>query len=145
MPTIIKLRGVEKSGKTTTLLLLIDKLKQLGAKQIVCKPVQGSPNDLTAELDYNGKKIGIVTAGDDSTLLDNGTKEISKNCDIYIFACRTRGSSTEWIDNTYSHCSMITCEKWFILSKNSIQPIDALRTLANENQAWFLIHLISAL
>ena len=98
MPIIIKLRGIGNSGKTTTLKLLIQEVINQGAKQLARGAIVDSPGDEAAELEFNGKKIGIITAGDYPQYYRDGLDMLNNDCDILVFACRTSGKTTDWID-----------------------------------------------
>lgn len=145
MARIIKLRGVAQVGKTTTLLLLADRLKSLGANEKSRQPIFNSRRDIAVKTEYKGKTIGIVTAGDTEDSLQEGYNHLGNDCDIYIFACRTGGKPKCWIDTMFSGCEIITFEKWYIYSNtiNSLTPV--FQAMANEDQIRSLIALISSL
>lgn len=145
MPKIIKLRGIAQVGKTTTLLLLADRLKSLGANEISRQSVFNSRKDVAVKTEYNGKTIGIVTAGDSEDSVKEGYRLLGSGCDIYIFASRTKGNSSGWIDTTFSRCEIITFEKWGIYSNAVNNLISTFQAVANEDQVRSLITLISSL
>ncbi len=145
MPIIIKLRGIGNSGKTTTLKLLIQELINQGAKQLARGAIVDSPGDEAAELEFNGKKIGIITAGDYAEFYDKGLKLFPDYCDILVFACRTRGDTTDWIDSNYANDLRITFEKMAIWSSGQFNALQVVRQKANEAQVKELIELIKQL
>lgn len=145
MPKIIKLRGIAQVGKTTTLLLLADRLKSLGANESPRLPIFNSKKDVAIRTEYCNRIIGINTAGDTLDSIKDGYQKLGSDCDIYIFACRTSGKGNEWIDTTFSGCEIITVEKWFIYSNVSNSVIPSLQIAANEEQVRSLITMITAL
>ena len=145
MPIIIKLRGIGNSGKTTTLKLLIQELINQGAKQLARGAIVDSPGDEAAELEFNGKKIGIITAGDYPQYYRDGLDMLNNDCGILVFACRTSGKTTDWIDSDYANDMRITFEKMAIWSSGQFNALQVVRQKANEAQVKELFELIKQL
>jgi len=88
---IISLRGPQNSGKTTTLTIVHDKLlKQSSQNSNNCfKEI--SNGDFLDVIEYNGRKVGIVTQGDYSRgecSVKNHLRELKNlGCDVAICAC----------------------------------------------------------
>ena len=88
---IISLKGPQNSGKTTTLTIVHDKLlKQSSQNSNNCfKEI--SNGDFLDVIEYNGRKVGIVTQGDYSRgecSVKNHLRELKNlGCDVAICAC----------------------------------------------------------
>lgn len=141
MPKIIKLKGTGGTGKTTTLKLLADKLKTLGAKE-KARYQTNKNGDIAVVTEYNNKTIGIVTAGDVKVSLTYGYGLLGPNCDVYIFSCRTKGVTTDWIDKTFSNCEIIEYGKWYVNTNTNVNLINNIRNSANESQVDSIITLL---
>ena len=147
MATVARLRGAGSTGKTTTLKLLIEELKNLGAKELLShanSDYKAVTNDIIVKLDFNGVIIGITTAGDTEGSLQFGYDKLDIDCDIYIFACRTKGATNSWIDNNFSNCRSVIYEKWGIYDTDSTN-LQSMRNAANKAQVDSLIDLIKHL
>ena len=148
MPTIIRLRGAGGSGKTTTLKLLIAELKKLGATEKMkhANSDNRQTKDCIAILEYNGKTIGIVTAGDTIASLNYGYDEIFKHlqmeCDIYVFACRTKGETNNWFDKKFPASRLITFEKWGVFDTTNPACLQIIQDEANIAQVHLIIETI---
>lgn len=122
MKKILVLSGVADCGKTSTLLIVIEELKQLGCKLNIIKKTKprSNPNpDITAIIELDQTKIVIVTIGDAKYLIEReliragiittseSKKEVTKDffkileshCDILICASRSKGETISFIEN----------------------------------------------
>lgn len=113
MKKIIVLYGRAKTGKTSTLNLLIeflDKNKKVEENHLT--------EDRRVSIFYGNKKIAITTCGDNGFELKENIKYFEEeDCDILVTATRTRGETTEilndyakeintkivWIEKTFLH------------------------------------------
>ena len=141
-PKIIVLWGNKDSGKSTTLKLLSDKLLALGGSLFPVKSKTKPTNDIAVTIQFNGKKIGIISAGDNDYFQKSGyeSPDIHKDCDVYIFASRTKGSSCRFIRTTFPNNTIQWHEKWKVSTENGISAeITGLRDYANNAQADALI------
>ena len=93
----VALYAAANRGKTTTLKLLIEELKNAGAKVLEQKPVwEGSP-DVLFSCKYRGKTIGVATGGDLADLIERAFEFFDTyNCDIIVCATRSRSDSYSW-------------------------------------------------
>lgn len=143
-PKIIVLYGKGHCGKTTTLNLLIEKLISSDAVVLGGMPASNPEENCWIVLEYQGRRIGIITVGDDGKILDDYFHKLSTDCDIYVCASRTKGSSCKYITDTFP--SILWLEKWSVSQEgNTTASLKKLRSDANEKQAWGLITAINAL
>lgn len=89
MNTIISLRGVGNSGKTTTIRLLPQMLAAAGYN-VVNSNYSPLGGDFLAIYSKNNKLIGITSSGDTHDLVfDNLSTMVNQGCEICLCACRT--------------------------------------------------------
>ena len=93
---ILALQGKSGKGKTTTLNLLIEKLKENDAETKFCKEIPYK--DKCVILDYKEKKVGITTRGDAKYCLEDDFNLLGDDCDIYVCAVRTKGETVEFVE-----------------------------------------------
>lgn len=95
MKKIIALYRCAKTGKTSTLNLLIellDKNKEVEEARLT--------EDRRVSIFYSNKKIAVTTWGDNGFELKENIKFFKKeNCDILVTATRTRGETTEILND----------------------------------------------
>lgn len=88
---IISLRGPQNSGKTTTLTIVHDKLLEQNSQYSNNCFKEISNGDFLDVIEYNGRKVGIVTQGDYSRgecSVKNHLEELKDSgCDVAICAC----------------------------------------------------------
>ena len=109
----VALYAAGSRGKTTTLKLLINNLVMNGAKELERVPLlEGSP-DLLFSCKYNGRTIGVATAGDNEIAIRNAFDFFNKyNCDIVFCGTRSRSDSNSWQEfskNTRPHHIRVLC------------------------------------
>lgn len=97
MKKIIVLCGAERSGKTTTLNLVIEKAKKDKSFNII-KEVEISNNDKNALFYYKGKKIAITTAGDTKKIITDNFR-FCKPCDILLTGLRKEDKLIKELEN----------------------------------------------
>ncbi|HEY5125097.1 MAG TPA: hypothetical protein VIK14_15310 [Ignavibacteria bacterium] len=92
--TIIALKGKGKSGKSTTLRLLSNKLEIQGFKIIIDKRKINRTDFKYVVFSKNGIRVGITSYGDLLEIIKNNLKILENlNCKILICACRSRGET----------------------------------------------------
>lgn len=101
---IIALRGPDNTGKTTTLKIVFEKLKEDGFQLKSEEDLENG--DFLRVLEKDGRKVGLVTHGDYARGGYSVKKHLSKlesaGCDTAICACTTgEGKSRiqRWIDS----------------------------------------------
>ena len=146
-PKVIVLWGKGQRGKTTTLNLLIEKLISSGAAVLRGAPASNPEINCWVILEYQGRKIGIITAGDDEKTLDYYFRKLCIRCDVYICASRTKGSSCQYIKNRFQDHLIVWQEKWSITEWSGTIPAELtqLQNDANEKQMLGLIDTIHAI
>jgi Cdc6-like AAA superfamily ATPase len=95
--TLLAIRGTANTGKTTTVKMVYESIRQkyrdLEETRIV-PPRWGK--EIRVILNINKIKIGIETHGDpNSTLEESLTIFAKRKCKVIICACRTRGRTRE--------------------------------------------------
>lgn len=141
-PKIIVLFGTASKGKTQTLNLVINRLCCNFDASVVLGNFSGNIKvDSCMVLDYLGKRIGIVTNGDNDEVLNKGFEKLPDDCDLYICASRTKGSSCDYIRRKKSN--IVWIEKWCITTeKCKINNIEFLQRKTNDIQALGIIEII---
>ncbi len=142
----IVLYGNGCTGKTTTLKLLIDKLKSVSnlikEKQFYNR--KHEETDKWAVFDYNGKSIAVVTGGDSKSAIEwylNDIENLGIDIDIYILACRSKGQSVDYIEDVFSY--VLWERRWNISEENLTSGlIDDFRNEASKLQADTIIKTI---
>lgn len=87
---IIVLQGIPKIGKTTTINLVWDLLRNNGGTSTNRRPYGGDLNDFIDVVVWNNLKIGILSMGDLSTPIANEIQKFnSQKCDIVVCALST--------------------------------------------------------
>ena len=99
MDAIIALKGKENIGKSTTIRRLFEKLSKDKSYTLISTTFKKSGGDFQAIFEKNGKRIGITSYGDTSSLIYKKLKYFLENkCVIAICACkipvRKRGKGT---------------------------------------------------
>lgn len=143
MSYIIVLWGKGNRGKTQTLNLVANLLcTSYDAILIEGLITDDIREDSNCVLEYQGKKIGIVTSGDNGNILHNEFENLPTDCDLYICPTRTKESSCDFVRDSFNN--IVWVEKWAITTENcNISNIDFLRRKANQIQALGIIDLIN--
>lgn len=102
-------------------------------------------------MNFKGKIIIVISAGDDrrQILKYYNIAEIQnhlKNADLFICASRTKGSSCEFLKNTFGDKNIIWCSKFTVNNHANLLPklIDYQNEL-NNAQADFILDFIDKL
>lgn len=89
MKTIISLRGVSNSGKTTTIRALYSLLLQNGYQQ-VSSNFNLDGGDFIAVFLHNGKFVGVTSSCDSYDMVHDRLQElVNAKCNVCICACRS--------------------------------------------------------
>lgn len=111
---VIALRGKESCGKTQTLIKVYEMMKTQGFQSLSGLPEDYrdlANHDFRDVLEYNGRRIGIVSQGDYARNNPNGAISVKnllkdleedKQCDIAVCACQIgkgKGSIQKAIDS----------------------------------------------
>ena len=92
--------GASKQGKTSTIKLLIEIIKQRNSGAKLDRPITGVYDIRVIITLTSGIKIGIETAGDPGSPLEESRDEFVKNnCDVIICCTRTKGKTERLVDN----------------------------------------------
>ena len=134
--------GKKSRGKTHTLNLVATLLKFNRDAAIIKGEIPANlSNDSIYIVEYNNKKIGIVTYGDDGKTLSKAFCDIENDCDLYICATRTKDSSVEFARNEFYN--ILWVEKWSITTEHcKLNNINNLQQKTNELQAMGIIDII---
>lgn len=99
MASIFALQGLGSSGKTSTLIELLNLITAKYPRATV-QAFHGGTRDVKVIIfPVNGLKVGIESRGDpNSRLLQSLADFRNANCDIVICACRTSGMTVQWIN-----------------------------------------------
>lgn len=96
MKTIIALRGAGNRGKSTTLGLLIGKIKAAYPAAAIDEKL--FKIDVTIILTINGIKVGIETQGDPNSRLGASLKRfVESKCKVIICASRSYGGTVDLV------------------------------------------------
>lgn len=144
---VIVLWGRGSKGKTQTLNLVIQKLlSNFHATLLKGTLSSNIENDCCIVLKYKNRKIGIITNGDDGKILESKFALLPDDCDIYICASRTRGSSCEYINTRFSQNAILWQEKWSVTGgENYVDCLEQMQKQANDMQALGIIEAIDLL
>ena len=98
MAKLLALQGTGNVGKTTTLRLLIDTIRQSypsAHEQIL---IQGKRDTQVVFDPVKKMKIGIETQGDPNSRLEDSLEDFKNmKCDVIFCACRTDGMTVKWV------------------------------------------------
>ena len=140
----IVLCGRGNTGKSTTLKLVAEKLISNGAKTI-CVSVSTKGKDAVVLLEFNGKKIGIVSAGDTAPVIKDGVEKIrasNANVDVFILSSRSKGETKKFISSECYDRIIIWLDRHAVKVDGNSLIEASLRDKANEKQSEEIISLI---
>lgn len=92
MKKIIALYGAQNRGKTTTLNILVELLREVADSYDIY-----NETDSWAWFVINKKIVSVCTSGDNATIVRNNIDNY-KDCDIFISSSRTKGGSVNEIE-----------------------------------------------
>lgn len=141
-PKIIGLWGKGSRGKTHTLNLVATLLKLNRGATIIRGQIPANlSKDSKYIVEYHNKKIGIVTCGDDGKTLSKAFDDIENDCDLYIYATRTKDSFVKYVRKNFY--KILWVEKWGITPEHcELNNIKKLQQKSNELQAMGIIDVI---
>lgn len=125
---IITLQGKSKTGKTTTIRKLIEKIEN---QYTVTELFNGEDRVISA--DIKGKKLGITSCGDTKSALENDFAMMG-DCDLYVCASRTKGDTIDFLNEQTKFGVLITHGKWYFSSTNNSLDDDIEHVMINEQQ-----------
>jgi len=156
MPTmkmkIIALRGEINSGKTRTLNKLIKKIIPLSSNLHRCPTDTDYDNekvDRWVVLEYEGRTIAIITAGDGEKVLEKNFNEIqdyNKQIDLYICPTHSREGTIHYVENMFGKKFVLWVRKldiWRPVEDLEDSRVDLLQNEYNERQAFDLLNIIN--
>lgn len=139
MTTIIVLKGKHQSGKTPTLKILEQSIRQKYKGRIQVLPPEkgniGGSKDIAILLKIDDSKIiGIYSLGDyDNVIKENINLALSMQCDIIFCACQTRGPTVKAIN------SFISSDVKIIYKKRIYEFDKSKQDRVNQNQVYDLM------
>lgn len=90
MNTIIALRGVGNSGKSTTIRILRSLLLSAGYITKTSTDEGENKGDFTAVLSINGKEVGLTSTGDTYDMVHRHLQDlVNHKCRVCVCACRS--------------------------------------------------------
>lgn len=112
---IIALQGKGDTGKTTTLKMLIEIIKQNGHVVTTLKQYK---KDIVIVAEINGKNIGVTTRGDFKSYLATDFAEFEKwSCGLCVCACRCKGDTVDFLKEQSKGNTLIYHGEWYIEPK----------------------------
>lgn len=99
MKKIVALKGRENKGKSETLRILIQKIREK-YPSVSYIPYEKDDKDEKCVFDnLNGLKIGVETQGDPGYRQPQSLQDFAQmKCDVIICACRTKGNTVKAIE-----------------------------------------------
>ena len=99
MKKIVALKGCANKGKSETLRIVIQKLKEKYSSVSYVSCEKDDKDEKCVFGNLNGMKIGIETQGDPGYRLPKSLQDFVQGmCNVIICACRTKGSTVEAIE-----------------------------------------------
>ena len=99
MKKIVALKGSANKGKSETLRIVIQKLKEKYSSASYTPCELDDKDEKCVFENLKGMKIGIETQGDPGYRLPKSLQDFAqKKCNIIICACRTKGSTVNAIE-----------------------------------------------
>ena len=93
----IALYGAAQRGKTPTLNMLIDDLKNAASKVVCEVRIQGC-NDRRCCVVYNDIIVGVGTGGDNGNAVHENIQYFENhNCEVVFLATRTKATHSSWM------------------------------------------------
>lgn len=141
MATIIALRGIGNSGKSTTIRILYTLMLE-NDFELVESNYDSHRGDFIAILKKNKKLIGITSVGNTYDYVHERLQElISANCTICVCACRTFDRFGHGTNHAIGEFTNYRCE--FIDKTSNTNP--ATRLVSDTNYANDLLNAINRL
>lgn len=137
---LIALSGAENTGKTSTLLSLIEKLEEKFGIQPTTLLIQGK--DKVVIFQFNNFFIGINTGGDDAKGIKSALNLMIEKCDVMITAARTKGQTIDAVYEFGKRCQIVKLNKLSV-SYQDVVNIDNLNRFEAEQFSQYLQTLIT--
>lgn len=137
MPHIIALEGRPSKGKSTTIGLLFDLMRENDYDIVQDKKRRGS-KEFFVILSKTGKKIGVTTYGDNPGIIRQKLEYfIRKGCTIAVIACRPYSSN----DGTKAMIeSYVAFDKQYV--SKTVEVDSAKHALVNQADAKTMFDII---
>ena len=144
----IVLWGKANRGKTQTLNLVADLLEydfNSNSKKPFSFPYS-LMDDKSIIIDVNGKKVGIITAGDSVNELSQGFNSLPNDCDLYICSSHTKGKTCNFLLSKFDN-AVLWISKWTIINANDKVDFkeDYYQNKANLIQAQEIVEIVKEL
>ncbi len=137
MSNIIALEGRPSNGKSTTIGLLYESMKQDNYEIIQDRKRRGS-KEFFVIVEKKGKKIGVTTYGDNPDLIRMRIDFfIAQGCHIIVIACRPSATGDRTRETIESYAGFT---KEFI--PKTVEADPALRTAVNQADANVLLESV---
>lgn len=141
--TILALWDKGNRGKSATLRLLLDELKNAGGT-VKSREDLGYP-DVRCVLRYLGKTVGLTTRGDTRGVLEEDFAFLGE-CDLYICATRSKDGSCDFVKEQAQNGTLIWCGKETLTDETGTFAFPPhLYDLLNRSQAANLLHIVQEL
>lgn len=136
MAQIFALQGISNSGKSSTLIMLMNQIIAKYPNANV-QNLHGHTKDVKVIIDpVMGMKIGIESQGDpNSRLLQSLADFRSAKCDVVFCACRTSGMTEDWVK------AMSPPDTVTFIPKQGTAPPPAVQQAADTAMATHLMQL----
>ncbi len=134
---VIAVSGVSDVGKTTSIRLLYEQLKNNHSHSMIFENYRKDA-DFIVVLEINGKKVGIDSRGDKKHLLMESlyTLIVEYDCQIIVCACHMEKSLTRQLVNRLDR------QKYDVKFIEKTAVTDAMRDKSNEKTANEILGLI---
>ncbi|EHR4996375.1 hypothetical protein ACOIXD_004507 [Vibrio parahaemolyticus] len=133
------LYGASNTGKTSALRFFAQKLDQIST--LVAGGIEPD-YDFSVVFELKGKRIGVITAGDDEASMVEGFELIDKhNCEIVFCASRTKGQTTDFLYTRYQEEQFRWVSNMFIYNVEQQQINKCKESVANFMYESLLVEL----
>lgn len=145
---VLVLWGKSNSGKTDTIVQLINLLIDNECVIIKQSDHFKTSADKWCIIEFNGKKLGITTRGDDKESICSDFSEINdyikktnSNIDIYICAAHGKGQTFKFLESEFTEKNIY----WYAKSRLSIgagKLCNDFYSIENKNQALGILNIL---
>lgn len=139
MSSCLVLYGRSNTGKTGTLMKLMDLIKSKGYLVINSTFPIDSFGDRRIITEIKGKRIGITSRGDTRAVLEEDYMWAGE-CDWFICASRTKGQTEDFINKSFS--TILWQKRWQVLDDKLGFSFSALYDESQMNQAKMILELL---
>ncbi len=145
---VLVLWGKSNSGKTDTLVQLINLLIENDCIFMEESKHFGTSADKWCIIQFMGKKIAITTRGDDWNCLNADFEEINKykiDIDIYICATHEKGKTVDFVKSKFEKENIYWIAKSRLSLGNEKRLNYGYYYTENKNQAYGILSLLKKL